>query len=333
MRHICMHAPPDLKYAIYVNLPRQRPPLTMYSMSSESDAPSSEPRSSTSDTPPDSYDTAPASDSSSSEPRSDTSPDSYDMAPASDSSPSETRSPTSATPLPNFYEAAHAVLNTNELICEIISYLPLEDVVATTGVCRTWRCALYGSLAIQRALSFAPENIRQIATRTENFLERVEDIRRQDYADVGEVNPFLARICGPVWSTNGDNNLLFTNQIGTMSPWESFEHPDGLWRDMLITQPPTSHIRVCLHPKKNKSRRGFVAWHDETFYGRCDEGIRMGDLYDLIESEAQALQEQVAVRLITTYFIQENKPSDTFHDRYWEVRKGEVVRELLPPSS
>jgi hypothetical protein len=151
----------------------QRPPLTMCSMSSESDASSSEPRSSTSATPP----------------------DSHDMAPASDSSSSEPRSSTSNTP-PDFYEAAHAVLNTNELICEIIGYLPFEDIIAITGVCRTWRCALYGSLAIQRALFLAPEHIRQIATSTENFPERVEDIPRRDYADVGEVNPFLARICG-----------------------------------------------------------------------------------------------------------------------------------------
>jgi hypothetical protein len=170
------------------------------------------------------------------------------MSSESDASSSEPRSSTSNTP-PDFYEAAHAVLNTNELICEIIGYLPFEDIIAITGVCRTWRCALYGSLAIQRALFLAPEHIRQIATSTENFPERVEDIPRRDYADVGEVNPLLARICGPVWSTHGNGNSLFANQLGTMSPWESFEHPAGLWRDMLITQPPVSYIRVCLYPK------------------------------------------------------------------------------------
>jgi hypothetical protein len=58
----------------------------------------------------------------------------------------------------------------------------------------------------------------------------------------------------------------------------------------------------------------------------------MGDLYDLIESKAQALQKQVAVRLIMTYFKQENKPSDTctFYNWDWEVRKGKVVGAILP---
>jgi hypothetical protein len=48
------------------------------------------------------------------------------------------------------YEAAHAVLFTNELLCDIMARLPLQDVVATTGVCRFWRDALKPSSAAHK---------------------------------------------------------------------------------------------------------------------------------------------------------------------------------------
>jgi hypothetical protein len=277
----------------------------MFSMSSESDASSSEPRNSTSATPP----------------------DSHDMAPASDSSSSGPRSPTSATPLPNFYEAAHAVLNTNELICEIIGYLPLEDIVATTGVCRTWRYALKGSLAIQQALFLVTTDIRRIATNTQDFPERVEDIHRRSYRVVGELNLFLARICGPMLSHYDHRRKISASQLGTMSPRESFEHPAGLWRDMLITQPPISYVRVCLHRREFKV---FVPLREKSYSSQCDEGIRMGQIYDLIESKAKAPQTQFAIRVFMPDFHQEYKHSDLYHSWDWEVRKGEVVRPLPP---
>lgn len=43
---------------------------------------------------------------------------------------------------PRWHRAAHAVLSTNELLCNIIARLPLQDIVAATGICKAWRNAV-----------------------------------------------------------------------------------------------------------------------------------------------------------------------------------------------
>jgi hypothetical protein len=242
---------------------------------------------------------------------------------ASDPSSSESRSSSttiSATP-PTFYEAAYAVLNTNELLCEIIGHLPLGDIVTTTGVCKTWRHALKTSLAIQQALFLAPTDVRRIKTVTEvSLFTRIEDIPHGVPAVVGEVNPFLARIGGPVLSSGPI----------AMSPRERFDHPLGLWRDMHITQPPTTQARVCLYSNAQKvgdpkSMRSVMT------LPLCDEGIRMGQLYDFIEEKVKARpEEQVPVRIVLPDFQQAHSPYP-FFQRRWEVRNGEVVGRILPP--
>lgn len=254
------------------------------------------------------------------------------MASASEPSSSEPQSSatTSATP-PTFYEAAHAVLNTNELLCEIIGRLPLEDIVITTGVCKTWRAALKASVAIQQALFLAPIDIRRITTDTEAFPKRVQDIPLEDYVVVGEVNPFLARICGPVLLNCNYRDAVYPSSLRTLSPKESFEHPVGLWRDVLITQPPTYHACICLYLNRPRftmleATQIFVPEREGMYPLQCDQGIRMGQLYDLVESKAQGIQEPVATRVVMPNF---NPTHDPFG--YWEVRKGKVVREILPP--
>jgi hypothetical protein len=47
------------------------------------------------------------------------------------------------------HHAAHAVLNTNELLCNIVVCLPFEDVVNAANVCQTWRRALMDNIAIR----------------------------------------------------------------------------------------------------------------------------------------------------------------------------------------
>jgi hypothetical protein len=193
---------------------------------------------------------------------------------------------------PQFYEAAHAVLNTNELLCEIISRLPLQDIIAATGVCKTWHFALKASrttLAVKQALFLLPTSIRQITTTTKDIPKRVEDIPRKPhgvYAVVGEVNPFFARMCNPLFSVNAD----YVSQFQTMSQRRNFEHPAGHWREMLITQPPTSHVSVSLCPNSmfSNSRPWMHVLPDreQSDSLRCDEGLPMGQVYDLIESKA-----------------------------------------------
>ena len=107
-------------------------------------------------------------------------------APAKNPSPTKPQSSaTTDTTPPTIYKAAHAVLNTNELLCEIISHLPLESIVATTGVCKTWRAALKASAAIQQALFLAPTNISRITTTKADFPKRVEAIPGERYVPRG----------------------------------------------------------------------------------------------------------------------------------------------------
>jgi hypothetical protein len=252
------------------------------------------------------------------------------MASANDPfSSSEPRVSTGGATPPSFHEAAHAVLNTNELLREIISYLPFEDIIAATGVCKTWRYALKASVAIQQALFLAPiTTIRRIKTNLDLSLPtRIEDIPRESYTVVGELHPSFARICGPLLS-----NDTFFREVAVMPPRQSFEHPAGLWRDMLITQPPVSCVHVCLYSTPMMLSRvvfppGFTDPRGEIDSLRCDEGIRMGQLYDLIESKTQALPppKHVVVSVEMPGLV----PEDV-QDKCWEVRKGKVVNENLP---
>lgn len=204
------------------------------------------------------------------------------------SSGSESRSSiavTSATP-PTFYDAAHAVLDKNELLCKIIGHLLPEDIFVTTGVCKTWHYALKASVAIQQALFLAPTSVRQITTITKDIPERIEDIPREPcvvYAIVGEINPFVARIFDPLLSTADS-----ISQLQTMSPRRNFEHPAGLWREMFITQPPISLVRVCLCPSPPVLTAVFPPWfmaeylwesskaRGKTDSLQCGEGLRLG---------------------------------------------------------
>jgi hypothetical protein len=141
---------------------------------------------------------------------------------------------------------------------------------------------------------------------------------------IGEVHPSLARICGPVSSNSVP--LLGTNpfQARGKTPREPFAHPAGLWQNMLVTQPPTSHVYVCLYVIRPPFAVPF------RYPLQCDEGIQMGQLYDFIEHNAMMFPEPVAVRVILPGFDPENDPSQREHKWYWEVRKGEVVRKIQP---
>jgi hypothetical protein len=203
---------------------------------------------------------------------------------ASNPPSSEPQTPTSATP-PRSYEAAHAVWNTNELICEIIGYLPLEDIVVTTGVCRTWRNALKGNKSIQRALFLVPAGIQEITTTTKCLSKRVEDIPRKQYAIIGEPHPWTARICGkmfgsttPIWSRVYET---------TKEPILDFEHPAGTWRGMFVTQPPIKALELSFLVKSVSIANHRSRYHIEVPYN-CAEGIKLGPLYDFIALTLQA---------------------------------------------
>ena len=142
------------------------------------------------------------------------------------------------------HAAANAVLNNNELLCEIIAHLPLEDIVVATGVCQAWRKALKANVAIQKALFLAPAEIQTLRTIYMDCLDmNCKDIPRGCYTIVGEPHPLVAKICCQTISLSNfeDNDR---RDVG-IEEKTSFRHSDGGWRDMFITQPPCKVIVVA----------------------------------------------------------------------------------------
>ena len=248
------------------------------------------------------------------------------MNPASNPPSSEPQTPTSATPSRS-YEAAHAVLNTNELICEIFGRLPLEDIVVTTGVCRTWHNALKGNKSIQRALFLVPAGIQEITTTTKCLSMRVEDIPRGQYAIVAEPNPYTARICG---RSHTSTRFGWTGMYEREDPpLQEFNHPDGTWQNMFVTQPPvkTLDVEFSFEP---------YPYHTDSFRFNCDEGITFGNLHRFIESTMPPFyQKSVIITNPTShgFFLGRSLSVACRYNRWWEVRNGKVHRKIQPPNN
>jgi hypothetical protein len=246
------------------------------------------------------------------------------MDPASNPPSSALPTPISATP-PRSYEAAHAVLNTNELICEIIGRLPLEDIVVTTGVCRTWRNVLKGNKSIQRALFLVPADIQEITTSTECLSMRVEDIPREQYAIVAEPNPYTARICGQMHALIEGPTTWEEECRREDAPLQKFEHPHGTWRNMFVTQPPVEILYVSCYAGGQAFSRRF----------ECEEGVTLGKLHRFIELNLRAYRRPSVVISFTPrgFFPERSLSVRGPYNRWWEVRNGRVHRRIQPPNN
>lgn len=243
------------------------------------------------------------------------------------SRPPSSEPPTGANP-PRFFEAAHAVLSTNELLCEIIGRPPLEDVVVTTGVCRTWRNALKASVAIQQALFLIPAGIQEITTTTKCLSMRVEDIPRKQYAVIGEPHPWTARICGKL-SARGHQTTIHMLVFG---------HPAGTWREMFITQPPTKALELSFYGSvvpRPKTPDGYISCYKKYVPYNCAEGIKLGPLHDFIELALQgrAMPSFATMLVPNGFFAKRSFSVSSRYNRWWQVHNGEVHRRIQPPNN
>jgi hypothetical protein len=245
------------------------------------------------------------------------------MASVSDPSSRLAQSSTSASP-PTSHEAAYAVLNTNELLCEIIGRLPLHDIVITTGVCRAWRNALKASVAIQQAMFLAPADVREITTTTKCLSLHVKDIPRGHHAIVAELNPYTTRICGQM---HGFTDPPWTSDYGHgNAPPQRFEHPHGTWRNMFVTQPSVETLQVSFYTHCQLYSVSAVSFS-------CDEGITLGKLHAFIESIAYQRPYVVTSLTPQGLFPSRSLSVEGGYNRWWEVRKGKVHRRIEPPNN
>lgn len=170
--------------------------------------------------------------------------------------------------------ATHAVIFTPELLCNIISQLPLADIVTTTGVCHFWRNAIATGPQVQRALFLKPEKVQRVLVYIDEF-EQIsvqhkagDAIPKEFCHTIGDMHPFLQKICGVV---NGDYR-----EVEDESSVLDFGHPNGLWRDMFISQPPCKVIKFLVKAE----------WEDavvETEYRYTKKnGVSLGQLQNSI---------------------------------------------------
>lgn len=181
--------------------------------------------------------------------------------------------------------ATHSVLFTPELLCNIITQLPLPDIVATTGVCHFWRNATAADPQVQKALFFEPEEVRRglffLANNSwwDEFLSEVksgdaiEDVTGMNACHIiGKVHPYLKRICNTWFDMRGSTENEPTR--ATIGAAPRFTYPDGSWRRMFITQPPCNFVMIMAETMDPTDREKLMIRY------RGDDGVRLGRLYD-----------------------------------------------------
>jgi hypothetical protein len=182
--------------------------------------------------------------------------------------------------------AAHAVLFTPELLCNVIAQLPLGDIVTATGVCHFWRNAAAAEPEIQKALFLIPEKVSRKLVMNRTYLRDLEEyffesgpgepIPEFSCFTIGRLHPFLPRICG-LFNTREIDYQDWENNVSNLEYTQDFCHPNSSWRDMFISQPPCQFIVIDRAPSW---RRGFFGRDTYTDM----DGVRLGDLYDKISS-------------------------------------------------
>jgi hypothetical protein len=96
------------------------------------------------------------------------------------------------TASPRWHRAAHAVLSTNELLCNIIARLPLKDIIAATGICKAWRDAMAADPSVQQALFLRPVKLSEVLVENRQLLALggSETINIDKCTVVGQLHPF-----------------------------------------------------------------------------------------------------------------------------------------------
>ena len=171
-------------------------------------------------------------------------------------------------PLLTSHQAAHAVLFTNELLCDIVAQLPVQDMVVATGVCRFWRTALSGNERIQTAMFLKSAETQEAMVQDYLAYCLTRPIPLDRCFVIGEVHPSLARICGSI--TVGEDHLFKRES----KPFPEFTHASGNWRDLFISQPPCKRVCATIDGLK-----GGPYHHLEN-----SAGIKLGELYDHIHT-------------------------------------------------
>lgn len=150
------------------------------------------------------------------------------------------REPSAATengPSLTSHHATHAVLFTNELLCDIVGRLPLKDIVSGTGLCKFWREALQSNQHIQEVLFLKPVEIREVVCEIHRLHDLEHSIAMDDCMVLCKTHPYIHDIiCDEVQVPRRIEH--------GRGKFMKFQHPSGTWREMFLTQPPCKKVTV-----------------------------------------------------------------------------------------
>lgn len=232
------------------------------------------------------------------------------------------KQPPTQTSFPKWHRPAHAVLSTNELLCNIIAHLPLEDIVAATGICKSWRNAMAADLAVQQALFLKPVELSEVLVETRQLLAlgESETIDIDRCTVVGQLNPFAEKMCGSIKFRAAQSHKLALPRYDWRGCFQERLtvsgdlHPKGIWRDMFITQPPCIRVHVKIYELRTQDIDGFYVYsgmqtvvdevNEELNLVECSDGVKLGDLYDYIHTYHRSCAE-LSVRTTVRKYVTE----------------------------
>jgi len=140
-----------------------------------------------------------------------------------------------------------------------------------------------------------------------NDLER--PISLDDCLVIGKLHPQISRMCHEV-------SLEF-GEIWFSGPFPKFDHPNGTWRQMMITQPSSKTIKV----------RIYMQGMSEEFECQRGTGLTLGGAYDLIHSKFPTKKSnsngEVSIR---GYVVEDDMPLGYLSATRCKVQDGEIQR-------
>ncbi|KAK3690775.1 hypothetical protein LTR37_018997 [Vermiconidia calcicola] len=184
-----------------------------------------------------------------------------------------------------------AAFLTTELVENVLSFLPMRDLLLDQRVCRKWANTITGSKQLQQALYFAPAK-PQISWRYDHVectLSRMSPAapaKRGPKVHVynsAHLNPLLFRSdedpCGILIraAVNGLEVFKFLRRPST-------KYPEASWKKMLLAQPPlksvegTFDIKGQCEPWSGRPGRGAFARKIEEVEVVEWDGVRVWDV-------------------------------------------------------
>ena len=228
------------------------------------------------------------------------------------------------TPIMSSHKATHAILNTHELLHDILARLPVKDIVVATGVCQTWH-KLKDNVAIQKAMFLSPVDISDIETDTDLCLStRLEDIFRGQYSVVGKTHDALAAFSSGDKVFLSEKGVHYTTFLQNFRSKPLFQHPLGCWRDMFTSQPPTTVVSIALLP--------FGSPCSKKEYFECNTGVKMGELADFCDIVLRLNGWSSGCRAEPEGFVDLEDHQDLVRGGRWDVREGKIYRQTQLPS-